>query len=550
MSPLDPSEDLLREVERLRRENADLRRRLGEPPAPPPVPLPGNPPATPRLRANGLTPLSVLRNFFGHTAFRPGQEKIIQAVLEGKDCIAVMPTGAGKSVTFQVPSKILAGTVLVLSPLISLMKDQVDALLRRGFKATLINSTLSFEERRARLGGLRRGEWELVYLAPEALDGSLRDFIQDCPIGLVVVDEAHCISSWGHDFRPAYRRLSGLRAQLGNLPILALTATATGKVTADIRKQLGMESPVEHRGTFFRSNLRLMCQKKGGGRDARQELVRYLQGRSGDSGIVYCLTRKNVESVAEHLQSHGLPAAAYHAGLPDRERARVQENFLSGRTPIAVATIAFGMGIDKPDVRFVVHRDMPKTIESYVQEIGRAGRDGKPSDCVLFYSWADVIAYDHFTAEVSDPRVAADLRLRTREMFEWAERAECRHRGLAAHFDETMDPCGASCDVCTGRSWDDHRRSFAPDPLPAARRSAARPRAVTAPEDPLFERLRQLRRTLADQQRVPAYMVFHDSVLKKMAEERPQTREALSRVPGIGPAKLAAYGDEFLKVFN
>jgi ATP-dependent DNA helicase RecQ len=501
-----------------------------------------------------LSPLDILRGTFGYESFRPGQEKVIQAVLAGRDCIAVMPTGAGKSLTFQIPAKILGGVTLVISPLIALMKDQVDGVLRKGFRATVINSSVPFEERRRRLGGFRRGEWEMVYLAPEALEGSLREFIQDCPIALVVVDEAHCISAWGHDFRPAYRKLSGLKSQLGDVPILALTATATRKVAADILRQLGMVKPEGFKGSFYRPNLRILCQKKGDGRDLRRELADTLRRRPGESGIIYCTTRKSVESLVEYLRGKGVVAAAYHAGMTDADRARAQDNFLSGKTPVAVATIAFGMGIDKPDVRFVVHRDMPKSIESYVQEIGRAGRDGKPSDCLLFYSWADVVAFDRFPRDGGDPSAAAEMRRKAREMYQWADRKTCRHRSLAAHFDEEMADCGGPCDACSGASWDGLRAALslparsAKEIVPA--RSRRRSPGPAPSGDLVFERLRSLRRELADAKGMPAFRVFPDSTLRHMVDMKPDSLEALRRVPGVGPVKWAQYGEPFFRALQ
>jgi ATP-dependent DNA helicase RecQ len=567
-------DSLTQELDRLRRENAELRSRLGLPAVPTlPVPEDISPimpsvtkvPPPPMTSKKNLSPLTILRETFGYESFRPGQEKIINAVLAGRDCIAVMPTGAGKSLTFQLPAKILNGPTLVISPLISLMKDQVDALLLKGFRATIINSTVSFEERRTRLGGLRRREWDLLYLAPEALEGTLRDFLQGCPIKLVVVDEAHCISSWGHDFRPAYRKLSGLKAQLGDVPILALTATATRKVAADIIRQLGMTKPEGFKGTFFRQNLRIICQKKGAGRDLRGEIVDYLRRRNGESGIIYCMTRKNVESLAEHLRSKGIQAEPYHAGMSDKARARVQDNFLSGKTPVTVATIAFGMGIDKPNVRFVIHREMPRSIESYVQEIGRAGRDGNPSDCLLFYSWADVMAYDGFPTETNDATIAAEMNQRSRDMFRWADRPFCRHRGLAAHFDEDMENCEISCDICRQDTWDSARTQLPPPSHSVAplehipRGTTARKKGPKNARNPvpeavrggrLYDQLRALRLKIAYEKNLPAFVIFHDAVLARLAAERPKTLEEMGGISGIGPAKLAQYGDRILKVLS
>src|SRR5437879_7240193 len=316
-----------------------------------------------------------------------------------------MPTGAGKSLTFQIPARILRGTVLVVSPLISLMKDQVDALARNGFRATVVNSTLDPETRRERLRRVRDGDYELVYVAPEGLEGFLRTFLADVRVSLVVVDEAHCISEWGHDFRPAYRRLRGLKHELGGVPILALTATATRRVAGDIIRQLGMVKPDGFKGSFFRPNLMVTAHKKGDGRGSRKDLLAYVRRRAGESGIIYALTRKNVESLAEFLRAAGVRAVPYHAGLEDAVRVRHQDAFARDEADVVVATIAFGMGIDKSNVRYVIHREMPRSIEGYYQEIGRAGRDGLPADCLLLYSWADVVSHERFQDGIQDEPV-------------------------------------------------------------------------------------------------------------------------------------------------
>src|SRR5881296_158641 len=488
-----------------------------------------------------LAPRDVLTGVFGYQDFRPGQEKIIATVLAGRDCIGVMPTGAGKSLTFQIPARLVPGTVLVVSPLISLMKDQVDALARNGFRATVVNSTLDWETRRDRLRRLAAGEYELVYVAPEGLEGGLRSFLGGVRVSLVVVDEAHCISEWGHDFRPAYRRLRGLKHELGGVPILALTATATRRVAGDIIRQLGMVKPDGFKGSFFRSNLVITAHKKGDGRGSRKDLLAYVRRRSGESGIIYVLTRKNVESLAEFLHAAGIRAVPYHAGLEDAVRARHQDAFARDEVDIVVATIAFGMGIDKSNVRYVIHREMPRSIEGYYQEIGRAGRDGLASDCILLYSWADVLAHRRLQEMIEDAELRHEAGRKSLAIYELAEAPGCRHQSLVARFDETIPACGTACDFCRGTSFADLVRPV---------KSAPVDRPAPSHDGELFQRLRALRRALADAEGVPAYIVFSDAVLTRMAAARPTDDVGFLAVPGVGPAKLARYGEAFLRVLR
>jgi ATP-dependent DNA helicase RecQ len=495
----------------------------------------------------------VLRAVFGHDAFRPGQREIVEAVLAGRDCIGVMPTGAGKSLTYQIPARLLGGTTLVVSPLIALMKDQVDAMGKVGLRAAFLNSTLSADERRERVRALRRGELELVYAAPEGLEASVGGALEGTRLSLIAVDEAHCISHWGHDFRPAYRNLAGLGARF-QAPVLALTATATAEVTRDIAAQLGMRNPLLVRGSFFRRNLRLHAVKKGEGLKTRDAIVRLVRARRGESGIVYALSRKSVEDTAELLRSHGVRAGAYHAGLDPEVRTRVQDAFREGSLDVVVATVAFGMGIDKPDIRFVVHRDLPRSVEAYYQEIGRAGRDGAPSDCVLFYSWADVMSWERLLGD-AEPEVAAAQRRQARAIFRLVDADGCRHERLVGHFGEAIAPCRDACDRCSG---DDllARTPAAGRGKPGERKGSrtrlprseqgAEVRQPTPEDVALFEALRVWRARTAKARGVPAYVVFPDATLAAIAEARPATEEALLSVKGVGPKKLEEYGAELL----
>ncbi len=390
---------------------------------------------------------TLLKDHFGFSAFRPLQEEIIQDALAGRDVFALLPTGGGKSLCFQLPAMARAGLTVVVSPLIALMKDQVDALQAAGLPATFLNSTLAAGESRSRLRGLHTGQYRLLYVAPERLmlSGFLAD-VQRWSVNLVAVDEAHCISEWGHDFRPEYRQLAGLRHLLPGVPIMALTATATLRVRKDIVTQLKLREARSYVASFNRPNLTYTVAAR---EQAFAQLLEFVRGRPRQSGIVYCQARKTAERLADRLTEAGVRAVPYHAGLTNRQRETHQEQFLRDDARVVCATIAFGMGINKPNVRYVVHYDLPKNIEGYYQETGRAGRDGLPGDCLLLFSAGDVAKQIRFIDEKTDPHERQIARQQLDQMVHYAESGICRRRELLGYFGEEYDEenCGG-CDNC------------------------------------------------------------------------------------------------------
>jgi ATP-dependent DNA helicase RecQ len=589
--------------------------------------------------------LPALKQYFGFRSFRPLQEEIIRDALAGKDVFALLPTGGGKSLCFQLPAMVREGLTVVVSPLIALMKDQVDALQASGVPATFLNSSLAAGESRARLRGLHNAEYRLLYLAPERLmlSGCLAD-LQRWGVNLLAVDEAHCISEWGHDFRPEYRQLAELRQLFPKVPMMALTATATERVRKDIVALLKLREPSCYVASFNRPNLtyRVFAKNK-----PYQQVREFLRGRPGESGIVYCQARKTAESVAEKLEADGVRARPYHAGLTPRERSENQELFLRDEVRVICATIAFGMGINKPNVRFVVHYDLPKNIEGYYQETGRAGRDGLPSECVLLFSAGDVVKQTHFIDEKPNLKERQIAQEQLRQMVYYAEAAECRRGELLAYFGEEMDGegCGG-CDNClsprdtydgtvaaqkflsciyrirqqsgfefginqivevlTGaetenvRKWGHERlstygiggehsrpewkaigrelmrlglvRDIAKDSFNVLglteeglavlkeRKPVRLTRPVEAPKPVehrageiacdalLFERLVRLRKQLADERALPPHIIFSDVSLRQMARDYPGNERELARISGMSERKLKEFGHIFVAV--
>ncbi|EDY21745.1 ATP-dependent DNA helicase RecQ [Chthoniobacter flavus Ellin428] len=391
--------------------------------------------------------LATLKQTFGYDSFRPLQEEIITDALAGRDVFALLPTGGGKSLCFQLPALLRDGLTVVVSPLIALMKDQVDALTATGVPATFLNSTLDGDEARARFRGLHRGEFRLLYAAPERL--MLPGFVDNLRawnVTQIAIDEAHCISEWGHDFRPEYRQLADLRETLPDVPMMALTATATERVRADIIERLRLRDPRCYTASFNRPNLTYRVVPRAQPYD---QVLAFLRSRPGESGIIYCSSRKATESVAERLADDRISAKPYHAGLTAEERGRHQELFLRDEVRVICATIAFGMGINKPNVRFVLHYDLPKNIEGYYQETGRAGRDGLPGECVLLFSAADVVKQTSFIEEKTDPEERRIARAQLQQMVHFAESSACRRVELLGYFGEEWpdENCGG-CDNC------------------------------------------------------------------------------------------------------
>ena len=589
--------------------------------------------------------LQVLNTVYGYESFRQQQAEIIEDVIQGNDCFVLMPTGGGKSLCYQIPALIRSGTAIVVSPLIALMQDQVSALKTLGIKAAFYNSSLNSELASAVLQDLHAQKLDLLYVSPERLlNQAFIQRLQSIEISLFAIDEAHCISQWGHDFRPEYSQMGSLREWFNQVPFIALTATADKATREDIIEKLHFHSPKIHISSFDRPNIYYRVEEKN---NTFQQLLNFLEGKNNLSGIVYALSRKKVEEVAEKLKEKGFNAKAYHAGLPAEIRETVHQQFIRDEINIVVATVAFGMGIDKPNVRFVVHYDLPKNIEGYYQETGRAGRDGLESDVLMLFGMKDVTTSKYFIDQISNESQKRLENFKLNAMIEFAEAQTCRRNVLLNYFGEiTSKPCG-NCDIClnppewfdgkivaqkvlscvyrmnqnygvkqvvdvlrglnnekirasghqylstygigkeySAQQWNSFIRQLIhlgylfqdiqnysvlkltessgellkgkiniqlALPKKAKSSSIVFKKSDNKVEDKhkeCFEALRILRRDIAEMEDIPAYQVFGDATLIEMAKKRPKNDSELLQITGVGQAKMARFGFDFLQFFQ
>lgn len=510
-----------------------------------------------------MQPQEILKKVFGYDRFRPGQTEIVSKLLSGQDVLAVMPTGAGKSLCYQVPALALPGITIVVSPLVSLMKDQVGALVQAGVAAAFLNNSLTDNQKALMLRRAREGWYKIIYVAPERLEmPGFQRFAQEQPISMVTVDEAHCISQWGQDFRPSYLRIRDFVDSLPQRPVVgAFTATATARVREDIRTHLALQAPYEVTASFDRPNL-YFATRRALPSEKPSVLLELVLQEGENSGIVYCSTTRQVDDTTRLLQSRGIRAAAYHAKLEPEVRRKNQDDFLYDRVQVMVATNAFGMGIDKPNVRFVIHYNMPKDLESYYQEAGRAGRDGDPARCTLLYSGTDVRTIRFFIEkeQEADNGLPADVKAeaarkaeeRLKYMTFYSTTPRCLRGFILNYFGEQAPARCGSCSCCLAAQAAAEAASMPAAPVKPARRrpAAAESESLTEFEEKLLAGLYALRKRLAGKQNLPAYMVFNDATLREMARKKPLSLDELLNITGVGEKKAARYGVEFLRLIE
>ena len=471
---------------------------------------------------------SVLHRYFGYSSFRPLQEDIIERICSNRDCLVLMPTGGGKSLCFQVPALLKSGTALVVSPLLSLMKDQVDALCANGIEAATWNSSTSADEEAYIFEACRNGTMKLLYVSPERLHTLLNKYLIDIDWSLFAIDEAHCISNWGHDFRPDYTNLSALKSKFPQVPIIALTATADVTTREDIVKQLNLNDAQQFIASFDRPNLSLAIRGEIKKEVKDLEIVRFIQKRRNQSGIIYCSSRQKTEDLSRYLRNQGISSEHYHAGMEYQYRVRVQDNFIHDRTNVICATIAFGMGIDKSDVRFVIHYNLPNSLESYYQEIGRAGRDGMPAETLLYFSKSD------FSLQRKYALQSGQIQLNLQKLGllkEFVESTACRRKLLLHYFQETHPGKCGNCDSCLQENNQLHV-VYERDEKPYSK-------------NVLWEHLKNTRSTLAKQERKPAYIIFSDRTLNEMLSIQPTALFSITEVIGMSENKFRKYGQTF-----
>ncbi len=498
-----------------------------------------------------------LKHYFGYDTLRPGQQDLMEGILNGSDVLGIMPTGAGKSLCYQVPALMLPGITIVISPLISLMSDQVKALNQAGVHAAYINSSLTENQIRAALLYAAQGQYKIIYVAPERLN-TMRflDFACRADISMVTVDEAHCISQWGQDFRPSYLEIADFLARLPRRPVVsAFTATATERVKQDITGSLHLQNPVTVVTGFDRPNLFFRVVKRKGGKETDNSILNYVKRHEDESGIIYCATKKNVDSVCELLLQHGILAGRYHAGLSLEERKESQDDFTYDRIRVMVATNAFGMGIDKSNVRYVLHYNMPQSLEYYYQEAGRAGRDGEEAECVLFFSKQDIMInkrlLDYKATEggytAGDPAVRANEQRKLNQMIHYCETDECLRQYILNYFGD-HSPC--ICEKCSNCVVTEDEAEENYIETGRAKKKTAELADLTEEGQELFEKLRKCRSELAAKQGVPPFIICSDKTLKDMCARCPADKTQMADVYGMGAQKIASYGESFAEIIR